>query len=201
MRKLRYIDYLSLAFLSFATWAVTSWALDKPHRSKRVAASSQVTKAAPTRISVVKHSVEGINEAKFNASEASRAAIGAEAGKAKSRLRISSVFPCDGGVTLEAAAELKNGIRDRHFVWLLTVYPRSVMKVIHVKRYDEQVALSRQGSVELPTFRESIQLLPGEYYVTLAIQEVPPNGVRSVDDPQLSKSMIMAQDVKKFIVP
>ena len=75
------------------------------------------------------------------------------------------------------------------------------MKVIHVKRYDEQVALSRQGSVELSTFRESIQLTPGEYYVTLAIQEVPPNGVRSVDDPQLSKSMIMAQDVKKFIVP
>ena len=191
MRSYRNLGFLGLAFLALTTYTVTSRALDRP----RARPAARVV--APARVNVTETPFVPPDRAVLEAREAR----GVEVGKARSDVRFTSLSPSANGIELEATALLANGIRDRHFVWQLTVSEARENRILHFRRYDEQLGLSAKGTLTRPTFKESINLLPGEYYITLAILQVPANGVEQLKDLKVVNAMSLGQIRTKVVVP
>lgn len=189
MRTSHVLGYVGLVALAVATYSVTT----------RAVGLARQTRPSPDRVQ--------LTDTERRAPRApGHAALGNEApfvrnGVSTNDVKVVDVTAGQGGIIVEAAAVLSNGIEDRRFVWELTVRPRGEQVPARWERYDRQIGLSRRGSVVKPTFTEGVELPPGEYDVAIAIQEVPPGGVKTLDDPKVAESMTMASDSRAVRVP
>ncbi len=196
MRKSSIVGYLGLAVLSVATFRVTNYALSGVLRAQPPGQSGQKADAAVPRYSSDTRHRDALDKGGPDVFAADVLRKGWAAG----RVEVTGLAEVPGGIAVEAAAKLSNGIEDRRFVWAFTVRSRDGSETIWKQRYDQQIGLSRVGTIARPTFREAVALPPGEYLVSVSIQEVPPVGVKALDDPDLAKSMTMTGDDQYIIV-
>lgn len=196
MRFSSFCGYLGLAGLSVSTFVLTNQAISG---AQRVRAAKQTAREADVAVPSYSSYTPSRDTSKRVAPPVYATEVVRDGWSAGS-LEVTRLSEVPGGVAVEAAGALSNGIEDRQFVWTLTALSRDGSRTILKRRYDHQVGLSRVGTIERLTFHETVELPPGEYFVAVSIQEVPPAGLQALDDPAMAKSMTMTGDGQYIII-
>lgn len=117
------------------------------------------------------------------------------------RVTITTLRPAQGGVIVDATANLARSNYDRSFVWSLATKRKGSSTQGIEKFYTHQPGISPRGAQLQPTFREHVILPSGQLVVSLRLYEVPPGGVDLLKDQETAMTYILASDTRDILIP